>query len=84
MQTITTEAHVGADGILRIEVPIGMTDMIFDVVIVAQPRTNGNIAQTWEPRKWPPNFFERIFGGWQGEPLERAPQGEYEQRRAFL
>jgi hypothetical protein len=29
---------------------------------------------------WPGGFFERVVGGWQGEPLERAPQGEYEVR----
>lgn len=29
---------------------------------------------------WPPGFFEEVVGGWQGEPLERAPQGEPEDR----
>jgi len=28
---------------------------------------------------WPDNYFE-LFGQWQGEPLERAPQGNHEQR----
>ena len=28
---------------------------------------------------WPEGYFE-IFGCWQGAPLERAPQGEFEQR----
>jgi hypothetical protein len=28
---------------------------------------------------WPPGFFERTAGRWIG-PLERAPQGDYEQR----
>lgn len=32
---------------------------------------------------WPPGFFERTAGAWQGEPLERAPQGEPEQRLAL-
>lgn len=30
--------------------------------------------------EWPEGFFEEVIGGWQGEPLERAPQGEYEVR----
>ena len=30
--------------------------------------------------EWPPRFFEEVVGGWQGEPLERLPQGAYEQR----
>ncbi len=29
---------------------------------------------------WPANYFERIVGGWQGQPLERSPQGAFEQR----
>ena len=29
---------------------------------------------------WPEGFFEEVLGGWKGEPLERAPQLEYEQR----
>ena len=31
-------------------------------------------------RGWPPGFFEATAGAWQGEPLQREPQGEYEQR----
>ncbi len=29
---------------------------------------------------WSPGFFERTAGAWQGEPLTRGQQGEYEQR----
>lgn len=29
---------------------------------------------------WSPGLFERTAGAWKGEPLERAPQGEPEQR----
>ena len=29
---------------------------------------------------WPEGLFERTAGAWQGEPLERVAQGEYEQR----
>jgi len=30
--------------------------------------------------KWPDNYFE-LFGSWEGKPLERAGQGDYEQRQ---
>jgi len=30
--------------------------------------------------EWPPGFFEEVVGGWQGEALERPPQGAYENR----
>ncbi len=28
---------------------------------------------------WPEGYFD-LFGKWEGEPLERQPQGEYEKR----
>lgn len=28
---------------------------------------------------WPEGYFD-LFGSWQGEPLERGPQGELEER----
>ena len=37
MQSITLQTHVGADGILRIEVPTGFTDTDVDVILVIQP-----------------------------------------------
>jgi len=30
--------------------------------------------------EWPDNYFD-LFGSWEGEPLERAGQGDYEQRQ---
>lgn len=29
---------------------------------------------------WPEGFFDRVAGGWRGEPLERQPQGRLERR----
>ena len=33
-------------------------------------------------KQWPKGYFD-CFGGWQGDPLERPKQGEYEQRMSF-
>ncbi len=30
--------------------------------------------------EWPEGYFEQVFGQWEGEPLQRPPQGEYEKR----
>lgn len=30
--------------------------------------------------EWPPTFFKHTAGAWKGEPLERSPQGEQEER----
>lgn len=32
---------------------------------------------------WLPGFFEDVLGGWQGERLERPPQGEPEKREEW-
>ena len=32
---------------------------------------------------WPPNFFEEVIGGWEGEKLTREPQPDYPIREAF-
>jgi len=32
--------------------------------------------------QWPKNYFE-LFGGWQGEQLQRPEQDNFEQREAF-
>ncbi len=32
---------------------------------------------------WPEGYFEEVIGGWEGTPLERAPQGEYERRESL-
>ena len=33
-----------------------------------------------QPKQWPDGYFEQVFGKWQGEPLRREPQGEFEAR----
>jgi hypothetical protein len=33
-----------------------------------------------EPEQWPEDYFEQVFGRWEGEPLRREPQGDYERR----
>ena len=38
----------------------------------------------WVHANWPDGHFERALGAWQGEPLERAPQGETEEREPLF
>ena len=39
-----------------------------------------SVQKTPEELGWSPGFFESTAGAWQGEPLTRGEQGEYEQR----
>lgn len=34
--------------------------------------------------RWPPDFFEQTAGCLANDPLQRQPQGEYEQRRELF
>jgi len=38
------------------------------------------VTKTPEELGWSPGFFERTAGKWEGEPLTRGEQGQYEQR----
>jgi hypothetical protein len=72
MQTITLQAHVGADGILKLEVPIGMTEVALDVVVMFHPRSNGPSTQA---------PLSQLIGAIDDPTFVRAPQGTYETRR---
>jgi hypothetical protein len=75
METITLHSRVGADGVLKLQVPVKLTNTDLDVVLIVQPVTSGGQALGW-----PAGFFEEVAGGWQGEQLVREDQGEYEVR----
>jgi len=39
-----------------------------------------DVVQREVGRGWPTGFFDEVVGGWQGDPLERPPQGKLESR----
>lgn len=78
MQSVKLRSHVGADGILKLEIPLDLVDTEVEVMIVFQPLSPA--ASNLEALGWPPDFFEETFGSFQDEPLVRAPQGDYEVR----
>jgi hypothetical protein len=78
MHSIKLQTHVGHDGLLQFKLPVGMSNQDLEVIVIYQP-----INQT-PKRAWSPQFFERTFGAWQGEPLVREPQGELPERDSLL
>ena len=74
---IRVQSYVGADGLLKIQLPVDVIEADIDVLITIQP-FEAELAT--EGDTWPENFFERTAGQWQGEPLVRPPQGEFETR----
>jgi hypothetical protein len=77
MDSIKIRSHVGKDGVLHLDIPVEMADTEIEVTLTIQrviPQQGG----------WMPGFFEEVVGGWVGESLERAEQGEYEIREPLF
>jgi hypothetical protein len=78
METITLHSRVGADGLLKLQVPVKLTNTDLEVVLIVQPVTSAN-----QTRGWPAGFFEQTYGSFSDQPLVREPQGDYEIREEF-
>jgi hypothetical protein len=80
MHNVMTRYHVGKDGILKLAIPTEHTDTDIEVLVVYQIAEASDAQRSRQDLGWTPGFFERIIGGWQGTPLVREAQGEYEIR----
>ena len=77
--SVTVRSHVGRDGVLKLEVPVGLADTDTEVTVIVQPVT-APTAKTPAALGWPPGFFAQTFGCLRAEPLVRESPGEYETR----
>ena len=92
MQSIKLHSHVGPDGILKLEVPVGLNDTDLELFLIVQPVIKSDLSTTTEPKTnqspeelgWPPGFFEQTAGSLADDPIERPPQGEYEVREELV
>ncbi|MCX7046383.1 MAG: hypothetical protein NTX50_12970 [Candidatus Sumerlaeota bacterium] len=82
MKTIQMTTHIGHDGILHLDMPVGLQDQSAETVVVLQ--SNHKDANSSDSRGWPPGFFEKTYGCLAGNPMERAPQGELEKREDII
>jgi hypothetical protein len=74
-ETFKTQAHTTEDGTLNLSVIVGLPDA--DVAVVVQVKALGP-GRDLDENGWPKNFFERVAGSMPD--LERAPQGQFEER----
>lgn len=77
MQSVKLCSHTGADGVLHLDIPTEIVSGDIEVEVIIKPITPLQ-------RDWMPGFFEEVVGGWAGEPLERAEQGEFEMRETMF
>lgn len=74
-ETIETRGHTTKDGILNLSVKVGAADADVEVVVQVRSLTP---AENVDANGWPLEFFERVAGSMPN--LQRAPQGEFEDR----
>lgn len=78
MQSRTLHTHIGKDGILKLEMPVGIANADLEIILILNP-----VKSTGRSSDWNPVFFTEVIGGWQGAPFVREPQGMYETRGEF-
>lgn len=76
-EKIETRAHTTREGMLNLSVNVGIADVDVDVAVTVRVRAAAQVGEVDE-NGWPKDFFERVAGSM--PELERAPQGEFEER----
>ena len=82
MKSIQIKSHVGKDSILRLQVPVDISDQEIEVLLVLRP-VDQKTADMPESSEWPPDFFKITAGAFKDNPLKREAQGEYEIRESI-
>ena len=81
MYSIHIRTQVDQDGRIELHVPPQYVGQMLDLVVVYAPAQEAASAEAQsQPEGWPPGSYEATAGAWQGEPLVREPQGDYEER----
>jgi len=76
METIKLKAHIGDDGILKLETTTGFKNVDTEVVVVLQPTT-----ETSSPDPdWRIGYFETMDAIEADDLVERPDQGVFEER----
>ncbi len=78
MKTIQTSQQAGADGKLRLEIPVAKAGYTYRVLVVfdEQPMESG------EKEEWPPGYLESTIGKWQGDFVCES-EGPFERRESL-
>jgi hypothetical protein len=80
MHSLKLSKRVGADGILHLDIPVGLTDKEVEIMVIYQPLEEPNQLKTPEELGWPPGFFEQTYGSCQDDPIVIDSEGDFEER----
>ncbi len=75
MNRMVVHSKVGGDGVLHLDLPMGLQDADAEVQVTVEPFTPKKAMTPAEWRAW----VASMAGTWQGD-FERMPQGEFEER----
>ena len=76
MNRIVLNSRIGADGVLHLNVPVGVAQANNNVQVTIEAMKPSASQQEWR------EFVERTAGAWNGD-FQRPEQGEYEHRDAM-
>ena len=71
METLKVHVRIGSDGMLRLNVPVGITNVDAEVLV--------NLPNHISIEEWHA-FVDKTAGSLADDPIERLPQRDYEQR----
>ena len=77
MNRTIVHSRVGADGVLKLTVPMDALDAGREVQVTIEP-ADSNVSSTSQQEEWR-QFIRETAGAWKGD-LERPDQGDYEKR----
>jgi len=80
MKTMEFVQRADTDKFVRVAVPVDDAERSYRLIVTVEPEIPHQASKPLD--EWPPGFIDRTYGGWKGE-LERAPQGDYEERTPF-
>lgn len=80
MQSIQLKSRIGSDGILHLEIPVGLTEQDLEVMVIFQVIESKGKTEAGEGLGWPPDFFEKTAGSISNQTFIRYPQGELQER----
>jgi len=81
MQSIKLKSHVGEDGVLQLQLPVGVKNTDLEIIVVFQAvkvDSKPSEAKTPEELGYSREFIE-VLGSWEGE-LERPEQTPFKER----
>ena len=78
MKSVTLNYRVGQDGLLRLDVPTGLTNEELEVTVTFQTVTAGTTDTVPQGKGWPPGFFEETFGSCKDDPIVTDALGVFD------